>query len=97
MKNIKDITLSIFAIIGFIAILSSFNNQTAQSNDNFQRFEYLGTEEKNDGTTNYFLFDKKNGAVYEFQSYDFKFFRKTDKLINGYYNNRYSNSTTTID
>ena len=27
MKNIKDITLSIFAIIGFVAILSSFNNQ----------------------------------------------------------------------
>ena len=28
MKNIKDITISIFAIIGFVAILSSFNNQT---------------------------------------------------------------------
>ena len=27
MKNIKNITLSIFAIIGFVAILSSFNNQ----------------------------------------------------------------------
>ena len=30
MKNIKDITLSIFAVIGFISILSSFNNQTQQ-------------------------------------------------------------------
>ena len=30
MKNVKDITLSIFAIIGFIAILSSFNNQPQQ-------------------------------------------------------------------
>jgi hypothetical protein len=30
MKNIKDITLSIFAIIGFIDILSSFNNQPKQ-------------------------------------------------------------------
>jgi hypothetical protein len=28
MKNIKDITISIFAIIGFVAILTSFNNQT---------------------------------------------------------------------
>jgi len=28
MKNIKDITLSIFAIIGFVAILSSFTNQS---------------------------------------------------------------------
>ena len=31
MKNIKDITLSIFAIIGFLTILSSFNNQTQQN------------------------------------------------------------------
>ena len=31
MKNIKDITISIFAIIGFVAILSSFNNQTQQT------------------------------------------------------------------
>ena len=28
MKNIKDITISIFAIIGFVTILSSFNSQT---------------------------------------------------------------------
>ena len=28
MKNIKDITISIFAIIGFVTILSSFNNQS---------------------------------------------------------------------
>ena len=27
MKNIKDITISIFAIIGFVFILSSFNNE----------------------------------------------------------------------
>ena len=31
MKNFKDITLSIFAIIGFLTILSSFNNQTQQT------------------------------------------------------------------
>ena len=28
MKNIKDITISIFAIIGFMAIISSFTNQS---------------------------------------------------------------------
>lgn len=28
MKNIKDITISIFAIIGFVFILSSFTNQS---------------------------------------------------------------------
>ncbi len=27
MKNIKDIILSIFAVIGFVALLSSFTNQ----------------------------------------------------------------------
>ena len=31
MKNIKDITLSIFAIIGFVTILSSFNNQSQET------------------------------------------------------------------
>lgn len=33
MKNIKDITISIFAIIGFIAIVSGFtNNETETEN-----------------------------------------------------------------
>ena len=30
MKNIKDITLSIFAIIGFISIISALNTQPQQ-------------------------------------------------------------------
>ena len=30
MKNIKDITLSIFAIIGFISIITAFNTQPQQ-------------------------------------------------------------------
>ena len=29
--KIKDITISIFAIIGFVAILSSFNNQSQET------------------------------------------------------------------
>ena len=32
MKNIKDITISIFAIIGFIAIITAFTNQPEQAN-----------------------------------------------------------------
>ena len=31
MKNIKDITISIFAIIGFVFILSSFTNQSEET------------------------------------------------------------------
>ena len=31
MKNIKDITISIFAVIGFVAIITAFTNQPAQA------------------------------------------------------------------
>ena len=30
MKNIKDITISIFAVIGFVAIISGFTNEAEQ-------------------------------------------------------------------
>ena len=32
MKNIKEITLSIFAIIGFVAIITAFTNPSEQTN-----------------------------------------------------------------
>ena len=32
MKNIKDITISIFAVIGFVAIITTFTNQPEQAN-----------------------------------------------------------------
>jgi hypothetical protein len=31
MKNIKDITISIFAVIGFVAIITAFTNQPEQA------------------------------------------------------------------
>ena len=31
MKNIKDITISIFAVIGFVAIITGFTNQAQQT------------------------------------------------------------------
>ena len=60
MKNIKDITISIFAIIGFVAILSSFNNQTQQ--------EIQGTPESHvwemAGFDNdFFMWNKKTGEL----------------------------------
>ena len=33
MKKIKNITLSIFAVIGFVALLSSFTNQPQEESD----------------------------------------------------------------
>ena len=32
MKNIKDITISIFAVIGFVTIITAFTNQPEQAN-----------------------------------------------------------------
>ena len=32
IKNIKDITISIFAVIGFVAIITLFTNQPEQAN-----------------------------------------------------------------
>ena len=60
MKNIKDITLSIFAIIGFVAILSSFNNQPKQ--------ETHGTPESHvwdvaDDDVDVYMFNKVTGEV----------------------------------
>jgi hypothetical protein len=40
MKNIKDITISIFAVIGFVAIITAFTNQSEQANQ-----PYCGTPE----------------------------------------------------
>ena len=62
MKNIKDITISIFAIIGFVAILSSFNNQP-QSQTNYGTpeshiWEMYGAE-GNSG----FLLNKQTGEM----------------------------------
>jgi|TARA_B110000914_G_C15319934_1_gene379710 hypothetical protein len=33
MKNIKDITISIFAVIGFFAIITAFTNQPQKTNE----------------------------------------------------------------
>ena len=66
MKNIKDITLSIFAIIGFISIITAFNTQPQQ--------ETHGTPESHvwqialkESSTAYFLYNKVTG---ELRSYE---------------------------
>ena len=61
MKNIKDITLSIFAVIGVIALLSSFTDQPQSEVTN-------GTPESHvwafgaDGEDSY-LFNKVTGEI----------------------------------
>ena len=61
MKNFKDITLSIFAIIGFLAILSSFNNQPQQQTHGTPESHVweFGANMSNDA----YLFNKVTGEV----------------------------------
>ena len=63
MKNIKDITISIFAIIGFVAILSSFTNQpqsqVSYGTPESHVWEIYGAE----GNTG-FILNKITGEVY---------------------------------
>ena len=60
MKNIKDITISIFAIIGFVFILSSFNNEKPDDYDRWNYQAVLGQDNK----VYYSTQDKYTGEVY---------------------------------
>ena len=62
MKNIKDITLSIFAIIGFLAILSSFNNQS-QDPHGTPESHVWETSGVTDGGAVY-MYNKVTGEIY---------------------------------
>ena len=64
MKNIKDITISIFAIIGFVAILSSFNNQTHDTVPETHIYEMYRAE----GNSYTFWLNKKTGDVRKYES-----------------------------
>ena len=60
--KIKDITISIFAIIGFVAILSSFNNQTHDTVPESHIWEYLQPAGTVDSSVKYLL-NKKTGEL----------------------------------
>lgn len=63
MKNFKDIILSIFAIIGFVAILSSFNT----NNKSVETGRYMtNTVVFLDDVILHYLTDTHTGAVYGF-------------------------------
>ena len=62
MKNIKDITFSIFAVIGFITILSSFNNNNNKTDD-YDRWNYQAVLAQ-DNKIYYSTQDKYTGEVY---------------------------------
>ena len=68
MKNIKDITLSIFAIIGFISIITAFNTQpnqqTSQTYSTVPESHVWEFYLANDGTRAYSL-NKVSGEIRE--------------------------------
>ena len=66
MKNIKDITLSIFAIIGFISIITAFNTQTQQQTHGTPESHVWEIALKESSNV-YFLYNKVTG---ELRSYD---------------------------
>ena len=65
MKNIKDITISIFAVIGFVAIITAFTNQPEQANQP-QQANQTTTPESHVwqlGSENKLIFNKQTGEV----------------------------------
>ena len=89
MKNIKDITLSIFAIIGFVAILSSFNNQPQE-----QKIT-LGTPEShewefhiNSNLLSSFAINKVTGEVRKYSASTLSF--NKDGRIEDYSDDKYT-------
>lgn len=71
MKNIKDITISIFAIIGFAFVLSSFTtNETEETTQ-----QVYGTPEshvwelkRQEGSSYAYLFNKVTGEVRKYKA-----------------------------
>lgn len=62
MKNIKNFTIYFFAIIGFVAILSSFNNQT-EPQVTYGTPESHEWEIANDGAKDAYMWNKITGEV----------------------------------
>ena len=64
--KIKDITISIFAIIGFVTILSSFNNQTHDTVPESHEWEMHLSSGSN--RTFAYSINKKTGEVRQHES-----------------------------
>ena len=69
MKNIKDITISIFAIIGFVAILSSFNNQTQETHSTPESHIWEMHSISDDSESFVFSINKQTGEVRKYETY----------------------------
>lgn len=69
MKNIKDITISIFAVIGFVAIITAFTNQPEQTQPTVPEshvWEGVSTEGTSNSGGRFYLYNKVTGEVRKF-------------------------------
>tara|TARA_X000001036_G_scaffold354876_1_gene336578 strand:- start:302 stop:553 length:252 start_codon:yes stop_codon:yes gene_type:complete len=76
MKNIKDITISIFAIIGFVFILSSFNIQAEPQETHSTVPASHVWEGINDASSQVYIYNKVTGEA--------RCFYSTPKIDRGY-------------
>ena len=71
MKNTKDITISIFAVIGFVAIITAFTNQPEQANQTTTPESHVWEAIQNaDGATSgrIYLYNKVTGEMRKMQN-----------------------------
>ena len=68
MKNIKDITISIFAIIGFVAIVSGFtNNETESQQTNGTPKSHVWSLQLTNDSTNALSINTVTGEVRKYR------------------------------
>ena len=79
MKNFKDITISIFAIIGFVTILSSFNNQSQETHSTPESHEWEFHLETTNSSVRAYSINKKTGEVRQHSSSYSRWDIKEDK------------------
>ena len=79
MKNFKDITISIFAIIGFVTILSSFNNQSQETHSTPESHIWEMHISSETTSTYVYSINKKTGEVRQHSSRYTRMDSKDDK------------------
>ena len=67
MKNIKDITISIFAVIGFVAIITAFTNQPEQANQTTTPESHVWEMYRQTDSQFAYLLNKQTGEVRRYQ------------------------------
>ena len=84
MKNIKDITISIFAIIGFVAIITAFTNQPEQANQTTTPESHVWSFHLSDAESSLaYAINKVTGEVRKYNTY---WNRAEGKDSNEYFN-----------